>query len=106
MNKIYDQKRKRDFIERKLSSIDESRDELRTNRGNEDFRGGTKRRRETGGWSTDVFVVDCELLVRRIAEIERFGLVIRGNDVAVVDLDMGIGCSARYCWVWSVVKRV
>ena len=25
------------------------------------------------------------------------GLVIRGNDVAVVDLDMGIGCSARYC---------
>jgi hypothetical protein len=45
----YDQKRKRDFIERKLSSIDESRDELRTNLGKEDFRDGTKRRRERGG---------------------------------------------------------
>jgi hypothetical protein len=45
----YDQKRKRDFIERKLSSIDESRDELRANLGNEDFRDGTKRRRDNGG---------------------------------------------------------
>jgi hypothetical protein len=45
----YDQKRKRDFIERKLSSNDESRDELRTNLGNEDLRDGTKRRRDTGG---------------------------------------------------------
>ena len=45
----YDQKRKRDFIERKLSSIDESRDELRTNLGSEDFREGTNRRRDTGG---------------------------------------------------------
>lgn len=29
--------------------MDESRDELRTNLGNEDLRDGTKRRRETGG---------------------------------------------------------
>jgi hypothetical protein len=46
---IYDQKRKRDFTERELSSVDESREELRTKRGKDDLRDGTKRRRDTGG---------------------------------------------------------
>jgi hypothetical protein len=36
----YDQNRKRDFIERKLSSTDESGDEQRTNRGRDDLRRG------------------------------------------------------------------
>jgi hypothetical protein len=67
-----DQKRKRDFIERKLSSMDESRDEQRTNLGKDDLRRGNTE------WSVVVVVVNKddwllqgELLVRRIAEIER-----------------------------------
>ena len=36
-------------MERKLSSMEESRDELRANLGREDFREGTKRRRDKGG---------------------------------------------------------
>ena len=36
----YHQNRKRDFIERKLSSIDVSGDEQRTNRGSDDLRRG------------------------------------------------------------------
>ena len=43
------QKRNRDFIGCKVSSIDGSRDELRTNLGSDDLRGGTKRRRDIGG---------------------------------------------------------
>lgn len=38
--------------------MDESRDELRTNRGSDDFRDGAKRRLDTGGWSTAALAVD------------------------------------------------
>ncbi len=67
----HEQNRKRDLIERKLSSIDESGDEQRTNLGNDDLLLGF------GVWSIAVVNNDDdrwlhgEMLVRRIAEIER-----------------------------------
>ncbi len=57
-------------MERKLSSIDESGDEQRTNLGNDDLRRGN------GLWliavvNNDDWFLHGEMLVRRIAEIER-----------------------------------
>ena len=51
---------------------------------------------ETFYFSISFVFIDSELL----------GLVIKGNDVAVVDRDIGVGCSARYCCVFNVAKRV
>lgn len=44
--------------------------------------------------------------VREREAILLLGLVISGKEVAVVDRDMGTGCSARYCCVFSVANRV